>query len=275
MKMPFKIALILVLLTTLNLGVSSQTTNVKSNKRPADKPKAVITASPQPTPEAETPSAKRNERPDGNATPTDKTNLSKPLIIAQSTVYSYIFTRPGFSYSRIAIDHDDTGKGQISMQKSSFDEPIVDPIELSPVTLGKIKDAISGLRFLDSNEEYQVTRDYSHMGNIEFRMKKDGRERAVKYNWTENKDAKILMDEYRRISNEYTWRFEILLARQNQPLLTPGLMDLAESYYKRGELPDPPHLVPFLLELSNDERLPLMARNRAAKMIKEIEKSKK
>ena len=31
------------------------------------------------------------------------------------------------------------------------------------------------------------------------------------------------MDEYRRISNEYTWRFEIA-ARENQPLQTPGLM---------------------------------------------------
>lgn len=189
--------------------------------------------------------------------------------------YRYVFTRPGFTYSRIEIEHDDDGTGQISFQKSSFDEPIVDPIALSPATVVAIKDALAALNFLDSGEEYQVARDFSHMGNVEIKVNRDGRSRSVKYNWTENKHAKFLMDEYRRISNEYTWRFEILLARQNQPLLTPGLVELVESYYKRGELPDPGHLLPFLTELSNDERLPLMARNRTAKLIKEIEKIKK
>ena len=83
------------------------------------------------------------------------------------------------------------------------------------------------------------------------------------------------MDEYRRISNEYTWKFEITIARQNQPLQTPSLMESIDSYLSRGEITDPPHLLPFLEELSNDERLPLIARNRATKLIKQIEKPKK
>jgi hypothetical protein len=64
-------------------------------------------------------------------------------------------------------------------------------------------------------------------------------------------------------------------ARANQPLLTPGLMDLVDSYIKRKEISDPPHLLPFLTQLSSDERLPLIARNHAARLAKQIEKSQK
>jgi len=84
-----------------------------------------------------------------------------------------------------------------------------------------------------------------------------------------------LMDEYKRIGYEYTWRFEIGIARQNQPLQTPGLMDQLASYINRGEISDPSHLVPFLTELSNDERLPLIARNHAGKLVRQLQKQDK
>ncbi len=52
-------------------------------------------------------------------------------------------------------------------------------------------------------------------------------------------------------------------------------MDGMDSLIRQNEISDPPHLIPFLTELSNDERLPLMARNHAAKLVKQIEKVKK
>lgn len=264
--------LFIFLFACVCLPLAAQTKG-KTNKRPVAKPTPSEAATPKPTPEAEPemPATKRNGRPD--ADPTTKASATKAPVFVP--VYFYTFTRPGFTYSRIAIEHDEAGKGQISFQRTEFDEAFIDPIDLSAVTMANIKGAVAALNFLSSTEEYQVARDYSHMGNIEFKVKKDGLERSVKYNWTENKNAKLLMDEYRRITNEYTWRFEIITARQNQPLLTPSLVELIESYVKRGEIADPPHLVPFLTELSNDERLPLMARNRAIKVIKEIEKTKK
>ncbi|MDP2268059.1 MAG: hypothetical protein Q8K46_02720, partial [Deltaproteobacteria bacterium] len=85
----------------------------------------------------------------------------------------------------------------------------------------------------------------------------------------------FLMDEYRRISNEYIWRFEITGARENQPLQSPKLMTTLDRYIARGEISDPPHLIPLLTELSTDERMPLMARNHALRMIKQLEKSVK
>lgn len=227
-------------------------------------------AKPTPTPEGkiETP-IKRNGRPDF-----DPAQSTKPLAKANATHF-YEFVRPGFPYGRIVIEHDDAGRGSISFLKDGHDEMLTDPIELSKPTLDKIAEALTALKFLDSTDDYQYARDYAHMGNMTFTLSREGRSRTVKYNWTENSSAKALMDEYRRISNEYTWRFEMFLARENMPLQTPGLMESLDSYIKRNEISDPPHMIPVLTQLSNDERLPLMARNRATKLIKELEKVKR
>jgi len=259
----------IVAVTAFTAISAAQTTKGKTNKRPTVNvtPPATPAPTPQATPDPEP--SKRNERP-GNATPTPT-----PRAQALGPTYSYVFTRPGFTYSRITVEHDSAGKGNISFQKSSFDEPIVDPIDLSATTMKNLTETLTALNYLDSAEEYQHPRDYSHMGNVEFTLKDTGRTRTVRYNWTENIHARALMDEYRRISNEYTWRFEIDLARQNQPLMTPGLMESIDRYIDRKEISDPAHLIPFLTQLSADERLPLMARNRAAKIIKSIEKVKK
>ena len=105
-------------------------------------------------------------------------------------------------------------------------------------------------------------------------MRKDGKERIAAFNWTSNEDAKFLMDEYRKISNQYLWIFDMTVARQNQPLETPRIMKTMDGYVRRNELSDPPQMIPFLRDLSNDERVPLIARNDAARLIKEIEKKK-
>ena len=153
--------------------------------------------------------------------------------------------------------------------------PITDPIALSSTTMGKIRETLAALDFLNSSEDYQYERDYSHLGNASITIRKGGKERTAKYNWTVNKQAKELSDEYRRIANEYTWLFEFGVARENQPLRTPGMMDALDSFLQRNEIPDPSHLIPYLTKLSTDERLPLMARNHAIKLIAKIEKSSK
>ena len=260
LKTAFCLLLLFVFTTTL-------TAQAKKTRRPA-KPEPEAAATPKATPQ--TPTA---DTPKTNKRPKDTPQAVNPKATAPT--YFYEFTRPGFSYGRVLIDHDEAGQGKISFLKDGFDDMLTDPVELSPVTLTKINDALTALNFFGSTEDYQYERDYSHMGNTVLRVKKDGRERTVKFNWTTNKDAKILMDEYRRVANEYTWRFEITVARENQPLQTPGLMDAIDSYLKRSEISDPTHLLPFLKQLSTDEHLPLMARNHATNLIKGIEKEKK
>jgi hypothetical protein len=258
----------LLLLGSLSVGLDAQT---KKSKRTV-KAGALTAATPQPTPvtPVEVPS-KRNERPTDEKT--NKRNGSATQTY--SPVYFYEYTRPGFIYERILIEHDEAGKGKISFQKSDFRDMITDPIQLTPVTMENLTSAFTALNFLASNENYQTPRDHSNMGDISITVKKEGRQRTAKYNWTDNKQAKVLMDEYRRIANEYTWKFEMAIARQNQPLQAPALIDRLADYIRRTEISDPPHLLPLLNELSTDERLPLIARDNAAKLIKQIEKTKK
>jgi hypothetical protein len=67
----------------------------------------------------------------------------------------------------------------------------------------------------------------------------------------------------------------VKLARDLQPLETPRMIERIETMVKQNWVSDPAQLLPFLIELSNDERIPLIGRNRAAKIAKEIDKNSK
>lgn len=237
-------------------------------KRNSSQPaKPAPAATPAPTP-AE---PKKNERPATNGTPAN----SQTKRAAKEPLYRYEFTQPEFNVSHIVIEHDDAGRGTISFEKRSYGEMLTEPIELSPATLEKLKAAFAAMNFLDSTENYQFERDYSHMGNVAITVKNAGRERTAKYNWTSNADAKTLMDEYRRVANQFVWMFDFNLARENQPLETPKLVETFDALLKRNEIADPLQMLPFLQAVSNDERVPLIGRNHAGKIVKQIEKQKK
>ncbi len=266
--------LISVFVAGLAVSFSAQTKKpVKKNVKPVAK-----TPTPQTTPTVtetpETPTvnrqAKKNERPgagnQGNQTAAQTKN---------APTYFYEFSRPGFTVSKIHIEHDESGKGTISFIKDISDEVITDPIEISPAALERIQNTLAALDFFNSTENYQYEKDYSHLGNITIKISNNGRMRETKFNWTQNLDARALADEYRKISNQYIWMFDINLSRENQPLESPKLMDLIDGYIRRNEISDPAQLIPFLKQLSDDERIPLIARNHAARLIKQIEKEKK
>ena len=190
--------------------------------------------------------------------------------------FVYEFTQPAFTISHIRIEHDENGKGKITFLKKDFDEEFDDPIQLSAVTMEKLKTHFDALNFLESNEDYQYEKDFSHLGSMKITMRSgSGKERTAAFNWTSNTDAKAIADEYRKIANQYIWMFDITVARENQPLETPRLMQTLDGYFKRNGISDPPQMIPFLQDLTNDERVPLITRNNAAKLIKEIEKKKK
>lgn len=241
---------------------------VKKNVKPAATP--TPQSSPVETVKAaivKTPT-KRNERP------SNENSSDNSVQIKDAPNYFYEFSQPAFTISKIFIEHDDSGKGKISFMRSISDEMITDPISVSTAALERINVALTALDFFNSTESYQYEKDYSHLGNIVLKITKDGKTRETKYNWTTNANAKILADEYRKICNQYIWMFDINVARVNQPLESPKLMDLLDSYFRRNEISDAMQLIPFLKELGNDERLPLIARNHATRLIEKIEKEK-
>lgn len=225
-------------------------------------------------------SVKKNERPEnhtnsaGNADQTVKSNSATAEKSVPNAVYFYEFAQPDFFISQIRLKFDESGKGQISFMKKNSDEMITDPIQVSSAALERIKSAVEALNFLDSQENYQYEKDYSHLGVVKIKVKKDGRERETKFNYTTNQEAKKLADEYRKIGQQFIWIFDINLARENQPLEAPRLLDALDSLIRRNEISDAGQMISFLRELSNDERVPLISRNHSAKLAAVIEKSK-
>jgi hypothetical protein len=191
--------------------------------------------------------------------------------VAASVKYSYEFTQPNFLVSRIFIEHDTNGRGQITFERKNSD-PITDPLDLSGVTVARLKTLWDALHFLDSQQSYQSEKQYPHLGTNSLRMTEGTRDRLAEFNWTGDKDAFALVTEYKRIANQAIFLFDIALARENQPLESPKLMDEFDDYLRRNEIADPQQLLPLLRELSTDERLPLIARNHAARIVKKIEK---
>jgi hypothetical protein len=250
-------------------------------RKPASKPPQVVTA-PTPTAAANSevevvvptpaPAGKKNHRETSAPTENSKANNQSPKA-GTKMPFVYEFSQPDFVVKHVVIEHDADGRGSITFEKRQLGEPITDPIQIAPEALERIKKLWSELDFLDSTENYQsVKYDYPHLGQMKLRMADAGKNREVQLNWTENKTAESLTKEYKRLTEHYIWLFDIGLARENQPLEAPKLMEKLEGAIKRGDLYDVAALLPVLREAKDDERIPLIARNHAERIIKLIEK---
>jgi hypothetical protein len=103
-------------------------------------------------------------------------------------------------------------------------------------------------------------------------MERGERKRVAEFNWTNNPNAELLINEYRKAADQAIWIFDIGIARENQPLNAPKLMEAMESMLKRNAVSDPRQLLKLLQEISTDEHVPLIARNHALRLIKQIQK---
>jgi len=232
-----------VLLGAAVFGVAQQPTDGKHNARP----EASAPAPPQ-------------------APPDDKKN--------PPAKFSYEFTHPEFYVRHIVIEHDANGRGRIVFERLHQETPIVEPLEFSSTTMARISGLWQALGFLDSQENYQSERQFAHLGTMRLSMEQYTRKRSAEFNWTKNRDAFALVNEYRRVTDQAILVFDISVARETQPLNGPKLMEALEQLLKRNGLSDPRQLVPLLKDITSDEHLPLIARNHAARLIKKIEKMK-
>ena len=213
--------------------------------------------------------AKHNGRPAAARTPTRQSD-DRPA--SETARYTFEFEQSRFVISHIVIEHDASGRGKITFQHKDEESPIVEPIELSPAARERIFALWKSLRFLDSDEKYQSAKNFSHLGTYRLEMAEGQRRRKAEFNWSNNADAWTLAQEYRRAADQAIFVFDITVARENQPLNAPGLLNQLESMYKRNALSDPKQLVPLLKELRADEHLPLIARNQADRLVKKFEK---
>ena len=230
-----------VVLSAAVFGAAQESSGIKVNTRPEA---AVPAATPAPLKKTENDSAR----------------------------YSYEFTQPEFYVRHIRIEHDANGRGVIKFERLHDEMVYEEPLELSSAAWTRIAGLWEALRFLDSEENYQSDKQFAHLGTMRLKMERDSRQRTAEFNWTRNKDAFSLANEYRRVADQAVLVFDISLAREVQPLNTPQLMEEFELQMKRNGLSDPQQLVPLLKDISTDEHLPLIARNHALRLIKKIEK---
>jgi len=132
--------------------------------------------------------------------------------------------------------------------------------------------AWEALKFLDSEANYQADKQFPHLGTMTLRMKQGERERKAEFNWTHDEGVAALVKEYRGIGEQQLFIFDVSLARQYQPSDTVKIFKRLESLLDRKEISDTTQLVPLLRDLATDERIPLIARNHAARLLKKIEK---
>src|SRR5215216_3005792 len=187
--------------------------------------------------------------------------------------YSYEFSQPKFYIKHIVLEHDASGRGTVTFERLNEDTPIVEPLQLSSAALARIASSWQALQFLESDTDYQANKQFPHLGTMRIGMQRGDRRRVAEFNWTNNSAASTLVNEYRKAADQAILIFDISIARENQPLNMPKLMEAMESLLKRNALSDPKQLLKLLQDLSTDEHIPLIARNHALRLIKQIQKS--
>jgi hypothetical protein len=245
-------------------GDAAAAAEVKSSPEPATE--AIPVVSPTPTP------GKTNNREPTPAPSPAKTNVEDAKAGAAAVRYYYEFKQPNFSVRLIVIQHDAAGHGRISFARKDSEELFTDPLQISPAALSRILAAWEALKFLDSETNYQDEKQFPHLGTMTLWMKQDTRERKAEFNWTHNEQVMALVKEYRGIGEQQLFIFDVTLARQYQPSDTVKIFKRLEGLLNRKELSDTAPLIPVLRDLATDERIPLMARNHATRLLKKIEK---
>src|SRR5215218_2728348 len=180
-----------------------------------------------------------------NTRPTQSTTAPAPVANnnPDPVKYSYEFTQPKFYVKHIVIEHDANGRGTVTFERLNEDTPVTEPLELSPIAWTRINAAWQGLRFLESDESYQANKQFPHLGTMKIGMERGERKRVAEFNWTNNRDAETIVNEYRKAADQAILIFDIGIARENQPLNAPKLMELIESQLKRDGLSAPRQLL--------------------------------
>lgn len=212
--------------------------------------------------------SKHNTRPEAPPTAVS----AAPETKLEEVKYTYEFSQPKFYIKHIVLEHDQSGRGTITFERLNEDVAVVEPLSLSAAALSKIIGLWSALQFLDSDTNYQSSQQFPHLGTMKIGMQQGTRKRVAEFNWTHNENASALINEYRKASDQAILVFDLSVARENQPLNTPKLMEAFESMLNRSMLSDPVQLLPLLREISTDEHVPLIARNHALRLIKKIQK---
>ena len=187
--------------------------------------------------------------------------------------YRYLFENPRFTTPVQELEFDGSGQGKFRFKRKDADE-VVNKLSLSPEVLSQIQLILDDMNFLGSDEDYQYKKDFSHLGNMTISYSRAGKERTVKFNYTENQSMNRLSDIFRNLVTQETRIFELEAVIANDPISAPAQLRILESELKSKRVADPHRFDPILKNIKLDEGVPLIARNHADRLLKMINKGK-
>lgn len=187
--------------------------------------------------------------------------------------YRYLFENERFTTPVQEVEFDGAGRGKFRFKRKDNDE-VINDLAVSSTVLTQIQTILNELNFLTSNEDYQHKKDFSHLGTMTITYARDGKERVVKFNYTDNGSLTRLTDIFRNLATQETRVFEMEIVRANDPLSLPAQLRHLENELKGKHIADPYRFVPILEEIKLDEGVPLIARNHAERLIQGVKKGK-
>ncbi|MFN7928733.1 MAG: hypothetical protein U0Y68_12445 [Blastocatellia bacterium] len=202
---------------------------------------------------------------------------ASPAETITGTRFHYLFENEKFTTPWIEIEFGVDGKGEFRFRKKEdgqLREPIINPLQVSSNLIVQINALLAEANFLESEENYQHKKDFSHLGTITIDIARDGKQRKVTFNYTENLAMSKLANLFRNLATQETRIFELEAVRQNDPISMPAQLRFLDSELRSKSIADPERFVTLLQDLKSDESVPLIARNHAERLLKEIKKAK-
>ncbi len=206
-------------------------------------------------------------------TPVEFVRTNASAAESSTVRYRYLFENERFTTPVQEIEFDGSGKGKFRFKRKEGDE-IVNKLEVSGAVLSQVKSLFDELNFLESTEEYQHKKDFSHLGKMSITHARNGKERTVSFNYTDNQSMNRLREIFSNIAIQETRIFEMETVRSTDPISTPAQLRYLEGELRSKHIADPQRFVPFLQDIKLDESIPLIARNHAERILQTIKKGK-
>ena len=188
--------------------------------------------------------------------------------------FNYKFENKRFYVPMMEVDLAADGAGEVRFTRGESDDVLDHKFKLQPATMARIRQLLSMTRFIDSTAGYQADKDFSHLGWMTLTARQGGRERSVRFNYTQNADVKELADIFRGIATEEIHLFDIETSEQFQPLDLPRLLEAIENDLKLQRITEPERLLAKLQEVAGNPTQPLIATNKAKQLVGDIKKGK-
>ena len=199
-------------------------------------------------------------------------SVATPSVATWS--FNYKFENKRFYVPIMEIDLAADGSGEVRFQRGESDDVLDHKFKLLPATMARIRQLFEVTRFLDSKDEYQAEKDFSHLGWVTLMARQNGRERKVRFNYTQQPQISELADIFRGIATQEMHLFDIETSEQFQPLDLPRLLDAIENDLRLQRITEPERLLTKLQEVAVNPTQPLIARNHATRMVSDIKKGK-